>query len=765
MRFSDRLRHALTTCERDPRALAIVVVLTVVAVYQMPATLSWWWFVVPLAAGIRAWPGRMLWLAAVAAALWTTWSINQHDVRIWPESQTGQIQQITGSVTGLPETKPRRVRFRLKSDNGRQLRLSWYDDAPSLRPGDCVAGKAKLETPHGSANPGLFDYEAWLWREDIDATGYIKEPGECSKSSAWTLDRLRDQLRHKLRTTLAGAPMTGVVEALTIGARGDISDDQWRVLRRTGTTHLVAISGLHIGLIAGWLFFTVRWLGLRFRPNRFVEPVAAAVAITGASGYAALAGWALPTERALIMVVAVFISGLVLRSAERSRLLAIAAVIIVALWPAAVLAPGFWLSFGAVAWLLYLIRPDAGSRWRQLVFVQFGLVAGLTPLTLWFFGQASFLAPLINAVLIPCAAVFVPLVLIASMASWSVPIVGAPMLKGITWLLGYGWSGLAWVADLPVASAHLTAPSITAVVLALLGFVWLFAPRALPARWLGLVLVCPAFLGWQPVAQRVPEGSFDMTVLDVGQGSANVILTANHTLVFDTGPAYRSGFDAGRAIVVPYLRYRGIDSVDALILSHSDRDHAGGAAAIRNAFDVVSRRGALSDRPCRAGQHWQWDGVTFRFVYPNASEARLAASDNARSCLLMVSSAAGRRVLLTGDIEEPQERRLLERKPDVAADVLTVPHHGSSTSASKAFLDVVDPRYAVISAGWHNRWHFPARDVIGRLQKHSARIADTATAGAVMLSVGSDIDLQRWRAERKRIWQRPSWRGPYNSRD
>lgn len=757
-----RVIRLIRAVDADPRALAVVVVAAMAIVYRLPDSLPWFALTIATAIGLWPWPGHKLWLATGVAVLWATWSINAHIELMWPASNTGQVRQVSGRVTGLPQQYDRRTRFILVNEAGRRMRLSWYGDPPRILPGDCVMGRAKLETPHGSANPGLFDYEAWLWRNRIHATGYFKQAEMCSKPRVWTVDRVRAVLRHELRQTLGDDPMLGVIEALTIGAQGDITDAQWQALRRTGTTHLVSISGLHIGLIAGWLFFLARWLALRLRPGRSAEWLAVVTALIGATIYTALAGWALPTQRSLIMVAAALLGAVALRGVERSRLLALAALIVVAITPTAVISPGFWLSFGAVAWLLYLIRPTIGSRWRQALFVQVALVACLMPFTLWFFGQGSLVAPLVNAILIPAAAIFVPAVLIASVASWTMPVVGSALLQGVAWMLGTGWSALAWVAHLPAAAAHLTLPNLGALLLAVLGLIWLFAPRGIPARWLGLVLICPAILGWQPVGQRVTPGTFVLTMVDVGQGSANVVRTAHHTLIFDAGPAYDGGFDAGRLIVVPYLRLFGIDRIDALVLSHSDRDHAGGAGAIRQSMHVMMRRGALSPHPCRAGQQWHWDGVTFRFLYPNEEEAEHADSDNAGSCVLRIIAASGHRALLTGDIEAAAEHAIVARVSDLHADVLAVAHHGSATSSTPAFLDAVAPRYALLSSGWHNRWQFPARVVVERLQNRDAMIANTAIAGAVTVHVGDTIRLTRWRASRQRLWQRPRWNGPYN---
>jgi competence protein ComEC len=409
-----------------------------------------------------------------------------------------------------------------------------------------------------------------------------------------------------------------------------------------------------------------------------------------------------------------------------------------------------------VAWLIYLGRRRSRSRLATLAYLQLGLVVGLMPLTLWFFGQASLIAPIANAILIPAAAFFVPMVLAAVLLTLAAPALGAPLLKLVAAALAAGWHGLVVAAHWPLASFHLALPDMAALGLALAGAALICAPRGLPARWLGLLLVAPALAGWRPAADAIPFGAYRLTVLDVGQGLASVVQTTHHTLVFDTGPAYRTGFNAGAAIVVPYLRHIGRSRVDALVLSHPDMDHVGGAPAVRKLLDVRRRLGAKSDHPCRAGQHWRWDGVGFRFLYPSRAEAMQATTTNQRSFVLRVSAPGGR-TLLTGDIEAPGEAQLLARTGAAAVDVdvLVVAHHGSATSSSPAFIAAASPRYALIPTGWHNRWGFPTDAVVQRLRTAGAQVTDTAVAGALIADVGRTIRLRRWRAVHRRVWQPP----------
>lgn len=738
----------------DVRVLAVAVVAGTCLVYRLPMPVSPLWFVLALLPGVLAFPGRAAYVACLLAAAWTAYGVVQQRADRLPVAPAARVVWLQGRVAGLAESGPFRTRFVLARDTPpRRIRLSWYANPPALRPGDCVRVKAKIDTPHGSADPGTFDYEAWLWRMDIDATGYVKAARPCAQAPDWSFARLRATAFRHIDAVVSGSPMRGIVEALTLGVRSHISDAQWRVLRRTGTSHLVAISGLHIGLVAAWLFFLARWLVLRLAWRWPASTIAAAAGMAGALGYAALAGWALPTQRALVMVGAGLLAVSLMRDVAPTRMLAAAAIVVVGVEPDAVLSPGFWLSFGAVAWLLYLGRSRTGSRLRTGIRLQLGLVAGLIPFTLWFFGQASAISPLVNAILIPAAAFVVPIVLLAALLALSLPAIGAPLLKAVAAVLAAGWPWLAAASNWPLASFHLALPGIAAMALAVAGLVLLCAPRGIPVRWLGGVLVLPALVGWRPAADDIGPGAYRLTVLDVGQGLATVVQTRRHTLVFDAGPAYRTGFDAGSAIVVPYLRHVGRTRVDALVLSHPDMDHVGGAPALRAALDIGYRMGAESQHPCRVGQHWRWDGVRFGFVYPTRAQARQAESDNAHSCVLRISAPGGS-TLLTGDLPTIGERRLLDRAPAAAnVDVLVVGHHGSATSSSPAFIKAVSPGYALISAGWHNRWGFPAPAVVKRLQAAGARIADTASDGALIVNVTDHIRLRRWRVVHRRVWQ------------
>lgn len=743
----------------DIRVMALAVVAVVSLIYTLPALISPFWLVLPLGAClVLRFPGRLLVLVCCLAAVWTLYDAGQRMAARLPVGAHGETVWVTGQVSGLPERSAYRTRFLLDTQRMGRLRLSWYHDTPSFLPGDCLRLRVKLSTPHGSANPGGFDYTAWLWREGIDATGYVKAAEACARAPTLTLDRLRARAMQRLVPALADQPMRGIVEALSLGIRQHISDAQWAVLRATGTSHLVAISGLHIGLVAGLAFMLVQWLALRsvwFRSARRWACLAGALC---ACGYAGLAGWALPTQRALVMVGVGLWAIAVEREIGASRALALAALLVVAIDPAAVSVPGFWLSFAAVAWLIWIATTARGPRWMKWLAFQFGLMAALAPVTLWFFGQTSLIAPLVNALLIPASVVFVPIVLAGVLLTVIWPPLGTPILARIAEALGLGWQGLAALAHDP--SVMLTAVLATpwVVVLATAGLVGLALPVSWRLRGVAAVMLLPLVLGYRGSAPQPMAGGFRATVLDVGQGLSVVVQTRRHTLVFDAGPAYPSGFDAGQMIVVPYLRAQGATHVDRMMISHGDMDHIGGAKAIEAALDVQERLGAGSPRSCRAGQHWRWDGVDFTVLYPSARQAATADNDNDRSCVLRVRGETGT-LLLTGDIQARGERALRDAWPGegLAADVLVIPHHGSRTSSSALLLEAVHPRLAVVSTGWHNRWHFPRPSVIARYSARHIPVLDTANSGAVTLvfeQPGPPV-VSRWRVRHARFWQQP----------
>jgi competence protein ComEC len=689
----------------------------------------------------------------------------------------GRDVVLTGVVAGLPQALERGVRFDFDVESSepgvpRRVALSWYggfspDESREVRPvraGERWRLTVRLRRPHGSANPHGFDYEAWLLERGLRATGYVREKGERERLSErvplYWIDRLREAVRDKFSDALAGRPFAGVLVALAIGDQRAIDAGQWRLFARTGVSHLMSISGLHVTMVAG-LVATLVSLGWR-RSERLALalPAHKAAALAGflaAFAYCLISGFAVPAQRTLYMVGVVAAALWVGRATSASRVLAAALLLVLALDPWAVLSPGFWLSFAAVAVIFYVgagrsVQPHWLAQWGR---VQWAVTVGLAPLLLVLFQQVSLVSPVANAVAIPLVSfVITPLALAGAVLPFDGPLeLGHAILEVLMAML-------EWLARLPSAVWHQHAPLAWTVPLALAGIAWLLLPRGFPARALGLVLMLPLFAA-SPAGPR--SGELWVTVLDVGQGLAVLARTEKHALLYDAGPAFNTAADSGSRVIVPYLRGEGIAALDALVVSHDDRDHSGGALSVLEAIPVSLLWSSLSPdhavleaaawrAPCRADRKWVWDGVAFEFLHPNGdTPAGRAARANNRSCVLRIEAPGGR-VLLAGDIERAAERELLRRAPGLLpAEVLLVPHHGSASSSAPEFVKLVAPRYAVFTVGYRNRFGHPREDVLARYREAGSELLRTDAAGAIRLRLepgNLQVDAERDRARR-----------------
>ena len=703
--------------------------------------------------------GRWRWPYAVLV-LAATLTILRADLRLadrWPPSRHGEDVVLRAWIDGLPEREFGDWRFVVRPgdrDLPQRIRVSWYRSQAQLRAGQCWDFTLRLRTPHGSLNPGGLDYERWLFSNHYGATAYVREARRCADSDRHRgVGPIRQTLSDRLHAGLPQHPGLPLLSALLIGDRSGLDDDDWRVLRESGTSHLVAISGLHVALIAGVAFWLMRWAWALWPRLCLLWPaqrVAAIAAALAAAAYSAMAGFSLPTLRALLMLLVFVVASLLGRLSSSFITLGLAAVVVLLLDPFAALAPGFWLSFGAVAAILYVVSGRAAPATPYRGFLRLQAVLGLLliPASLWYFDGASLISPIVNLLAVPLFAIVLPVLLLATGLAlcWDVmlPLLGvcasalAQLMQGLAWLVDH----LTW-AWLPLSVNGFS------VLLAAVGVLLLAAPRGLPLRVLGLLLCVPLLF---PPKQS-PEQGFRLTALDVGQGLAVVVRTKTHTLVYDAGPAYAGGFDAGDMVVVPYLRSRGVRRVDRLMLSHGDNDHAGGVAAIRAALPVVSELGV--ERPCRAGARWNWDGVQFRVLHPDVALA--SGSDNNRSCVLRIDAPQGS-ALLSGDIEREAESHLLSTMPDaLAADLLLAPHHGSRTSSSEAFVNAVSPRLVIFAAGWRHHFGHPHPEVVARYRALGADMATTGVEGAVSVRFeGQGRPVQRWRRTHRRYWNAPA---------
>lgn len=708
----------------------------------------------------------------------------------------GRDALLLGVVSDLPQGDALRTRLRVDVERlivagepvrgPRRVLLSWYGERPALRAGERWQLPVRLKAPRGFSNPSGFDYERWLVGEGIDATGYVR-PGAArlpASTLAAPVQRLRQAIAERLDRYLGQDDAARMVRGLAIGVTGAVSPATWRTLRETGTAHLLAISGLHVALsgllvyaLVGWL-----WRHLPGLARRLPAPRAAAVAAAlGVFGYAALAGFAVPARRTALMFSVAALGAASGRETSPARLLALAGLVVLLFDPLALLASGFWLSFGAVGILLWLAlgrlhgraddEPASGARqpdrvrgvWRRAregtlgaVRLQLAVALALTPLTLGFFGLLSPTSVPANLLAVPLLGlVAVPLTLLGVL-TLPVPALAGPLLLGAQ---GVCAGTLAVLEALRGLAPGLLWPPVPWPLLAacLLGVLILLLPRGFPGRWLGVLWCLPAVL-YRP--SLPPAGAFSATVLDVGQGLAVVVRTRNHALVYDSGPRFSERFSAGEAIVLPELARLGVRHLDLLMLSHADTDHAGAAADIADGIrtgGIVSGtprqiRGVSGVEPCRDGYGWTWDGVQFRQFHPGDHLA--TAGDNDQSCVLLVRAAGGASMLLTGDVEPPAQRRLLDANVLDPVDVVVAPHHGSRGALYPPLIARLAPREVIFSAAYRSRFGHPHPLVTAAYAAAGARLWNTADAGALLIAAGPQgLEVTAQRARRGRWWR------------
>ncbi len=708
----------------------------------------------------------------------------------------GRDLDVTGVIAAMPQRNETGIRFRFEVQtctlDGKpvrlvpQLYLGWYGAAASVRDGfdpqrqsaDLRAGErwrmtVRLKAPHGNSNPHGFDYELWLWEQGLQATGYVRagprdpQPQRLADSWRHPVEQARQAVRDAVFERVADRQTAGLLAALIVGDQNAIERGDWDVFRATGVAHLMSISGLHITMFAWLAALLVGALWRRSARLCLAWPAPYAGLVGGvllAGAYALFSGWGVPAQRTVWMLATVGLLRLSGRRWPWPSVWLLACVVVVTVDPWALLQAGFWLSFVAVG-VLFATDPghaggqapargnSADSRRARLAATllsglheQWVVTLALTPLTLLLFGQASVVGLLANALAIP----WVTLV-VTPLALAGVVLQPVWMLAGAAVQLLQAY--LQWLATLPFATVSVAAAPLWAGAAGVMGGLLLALRLPWQLRTLGVPLLLPVLL-WQ--APRPAAGEFELLAADVGQGNAVLVRTAGHTLVYDSGPRYNLESDAGHRVLVPLLRALN-EPVDMLVLSHSDTDHTGGAGAVlamRPQADLLSSLpsghellAARPSRRCVRGEGWQWDGVVFEMLHPGDSDYDAAARPNAMTCVLRVAN--GRRAaLLAGDIEQPQEARLVTAdaaRPALHADVLLVPHHGSKTSSSEDFLAAVRPSVALLQAGYRNRFGHPAAVVMARYRKREIAVIDSAHCGAALWrsEAPSEVTCQR----------------------
>ena len=631
----------------------------------------------------------------------------------------------------------------------RRIRVSWFEPEHAVRLGDVWRLELRLRRPRGGSNPGGFDYESWLLRERIAATAYVVAGRRNVLLRAGELgyvDRLRQHIVDRLEAGDLAPEQGAVIAAITVGARHLVSTAQWDRYARTGTSHLMAISGLHVGMVAAAGYGLGIVLSVLFSRRANHHRLAIGFALGCALAYALLSGMAIPARRAVLMIGLAALAGLARRPLRPLSVLAAAAAILAVWDPLATMAPGFKLSFGAVLVLVWLARRLPPRRHsiilaralhylRQLTAMQFALLLGLMPLTALLFDRVALAAPLVNLVAVPLfSVVTVPCALAGVILDGPVQPAGDGLLRVAAASLRLVEALIGYAAEYPFGAV--TVPSFSGgSLLWLVGPVaWVILPPGWPCRgfaWLAAM----AMVAWTP--PRPEPGCAAITVLDVGQGLATVVEAGDAVLLYDTGPSYRGGGSAAETAVLPFLASRGIRSVDQLVVSHFDLDHSGGLEAVRDALPVASvlagerPEGLDNVQPCRAGYGWVTGSVRFEFLHP-AEGAGFSGND--ASCVLQIG-VGEHAVLLTGDIERLAEDALLRSGVLQPVAAVIAPHHGSATSSSPRFVQALRPRLVVIPVGFGNRWQLPDAGIVARWRAAGARVETTAKSGAIGFSV------------------------------
>lgn len=718
--------------------------------------------------GIMAWLQRWRCLFFMLGLIWAIVFASFRLSERLEESQEGKQINIQGYIADLPEKNDNSVRFNfVVTDSGQRLpskiRLSWYYPDQEIRAGQYWSFTVKLKRPHGNVNPGGFDYERWLFSEAIAATGYVRshpKPELLDLKPPWyCISAWRQQIANRLSGILEGRPSLGLVKALTIGDGSSIAQKQWELFRTTGTTHLMVISGTHIGLVSGLVYFFVlklwAWVGvLKWSPQK----VAALSALTAAFFYSALAGFSVPTQRSVIMLTMMMAAVILQRQVRPFHTLAAALFAVLLFDPIAVLSSGFWLSFLAVGLIVFSVTGRLGKLRIIFTTIKLHWVAsfGLAPLLLLFYQQVSIIAPLANLIAVPIISVLiVPLSIVAILLAFVAPLAAKFFFIPVDLILhGLEWT-LTAMAELPLAAINHEPPSYWALFLAFPALLLAFAPVGTPSRWLALVMLSPLIFNG---SKRPEPGGIMLTLLDVGQGLAVAVQTANHWLIFDTGAKFSNESDVGKNVLLPFLRTQGAQQIDRLIVSHGDNDHIGGALSLIRGIQAKLVMTSVPDQlsgyqpvKCGAGQSWQWDNVVFSMLSPGSKRM---SGDNNNSCVLRIQSEHGA-VLLTGDIEASAESWLVNHYgKDLQAEVLIAPHHGSKTSSTASFLEAVKPDYILIPAGYRNQFGHPHRDVLARYRQIKAIKLNSADSGAIKVDINKKLlQVRALRQTDKKYWR------------
>ncbi len=700
--------------------------------------------------------------------------------RIPPDCERVKLQ-VAGTVASLPvvsvsrfDAPSQRFKFDLMSIDqqdcaGPKSALISYYGSSEILPGQHWQFDVKLKRPWGLVNPGGFNVQAWYAQERIDAVGSVVAQTEVAAGVSSDLQYyhhgIRSGVSRRMSSTGIDEDSLGVLKALTVADKSGIDDQLWKLFQVFGINHLLVISGLHIGLVAGLGFALGNLLSKVFSLcgyQQYVLFLPHTTAALLAVAYAALAGFSLSTNRALVMLCAFLLASVLSRRSSSWNNLLIAAFLVVVFNPLQILGSGFWLSFGAVAWLLWLNmwRPSVGLL-MQLLYVHIGMSLVMIPLGGFWFGGASAVSALANFCLIPLVGFFiVPLSLLAASVGWVSHDMGDSLFRLAAWpldlLIPFARQLMESEHD---ALYHHFYPTLPSVLLAVFGLC-LLAARALPKSFMFCVILCAPLLLPRGTNRLEDEQLAKLTVLDVGQGTAMIFRDGIRTLVYDTGGGDPQGRNLAQSVVIPYLRHENVRALDTLVISHGDSDHSAGTDDLLSTFLVAQYfSGAVVDKPmlnsprkCVAGKAWQWNAsIHFQFLSPSNEKA---LSSNNGSCVLQIT-VGDTRILLTGDIDARREKTLVDYwRNQLLSGWMLVPHHGSNSSSSRLWLKFVQAETLVFSSGYSNAFGHPHRDVLERSKSGNTALYATPDDGAIeFIFSGQGITaITRYRKDFPRYW-------------
>lgn len=719
-------------------------------------------------------PYRLILMGVLLGFTWSIWYANTIATDSFPQQWEAKKIWVRGTIINLPRVSPQKTSFLLRTQIIQAgacqqhasvvIRLAWQYPPTTLQVGQEWWLPISVKKIHSNFNPGGFDYESWAFQNSIKLSGYVilKDQARLLSTArcAYLFARLRQQIEERVQYNSPQSKTSPWLLALIVGERNNLAPVEWEVLRRTGTNHLMAIAGLHIGLMAGFVYAFINRCWRQFPRWLLCIPAhiaAACGSLIIALSYSALAGFSIPTQRAATMILIFLLAIISRRLIPSWYSWSFALLLVLILNPLNVLSSSFWLSFMTIALILYGIQGRLGShRWEHWLKPQWVISLGLLPLSIWIFRDYSLVSFIANVIAIP----WVGLIILPLCAISLVLIFLCPLLAKFTLLLADKslsilWLILTWFSHWSWASWQQPNLPIGYLLAAMVGILLLLLPRGFPGKFLGVFWLLPLLTYKPPVPQW---GEIQFSLLDVGQGLSAVVQTKNHVLVFDTGAKWNVNQDMGQAVILPFLQSQGIHKLDKLVISHADLDHRGGAQSILERLPVGQ---IITSVPllfaqhkvdyCLAGMHWQWDGVNFLFLNPSIEQLNRG---NNSSCVLRIATGKNS-ILLPGDIELEAEKNLLNTmKNDLPSTIIVAPHHGSKTSALKEFIGEVQPTYVLYSIGYLNRYHFPHQEVLKTYNDFGVIAYDTVSAGTIQFTINQqDLPLPRlYRRTHQKYW-------------